>query len=417
MVRPGAEHLRQRARWCKGLLTVLALLAPAVGASAEGDFAANNQEWNGLSELVASAEGAKMPLIHPRTLDLAALSPVDAILILHPTSSLPVRDLAAFLHDGGRVALADDYGAGDELFSTYNISHTGVTGSGPNTYRGNAALPIAVPSPGHSLTEGLNGVVTNHPTELSHPGLTPLLAFPGSSSALMLSGAVGKGRLLVIGDPSMFINEMLAFKDNRRLASRILTYLNEGGGRLYLVTGDDAWKNAYGRKSDKPWGTLNAWVRRLAAVDLPPPAVRLMSVTLTAILLLMAATALPRRTPYRAARMFPIPAADGGDEGRVRYYGEKNRDLLWPMLLHKSTFETELLKALGMSRPVLLKDIVQRATALGVDAAAVARTKQLLLTLDEAQAREAKGARVTAAELRRAVQESEWILEQIGRNA
>ncbi|MCZ7678948.1 MAG: DUF4350 domain-containing protein [Sandaracinaceae bacterium] len=99
----------------------LALLAgpSAAGAQPPDDFATSGGAWNSVSELmqIARQRGVE-PRIAER-LDVGTLGPTDSLLILHPRAALPARELTAFLRSGGRVLLADDFGAGDSLLEAF----------------------------------------------------------------------------------------------------------------------------------------------------------------------------------------------------------------------------------------------------------------------------------------------------------
>ncbi|MDH5491251.1 MAG: hypothetical protein OEY14_04805, partial [Myxococcales bacterium] len=149
----------------------------------------------------------------------------DSLLIVYPTRALPASGLSEFLGRGGRIALADDYGSGESLLRVYGITRRpGVRGD-PATLRSNPGLPVARAAIQHPLTEGVGTLVTNHPAILEHAELRPIFALEGDADGLLLTGAVGEGRLLALSDPSVLINNMLEFRGNRRFARNLLRYL------------------------------------------------------------------------------------------------------------------------------------------------------------------------------------------------
>src|SRR5688572_8793003 len=103
-------------------LSVLATLAIAGQARAQGDYDPRAGEWHGLSQLVTLAEEAGAIVELPDRLDVGTLHEGDALLIVYPTGDVPVAGLAGFLRAGGRLALADDFGRGNQLLDLYRIT-------------------------------------------------------------------------------------------------------------------------------------------------------------------------------------------------------------------------------------------------------------------------------------------------------
>src|SRR5262245_53145233 len=73
--------------------------------------------WDGFERLLAAAEGAEVELVHVNKLSLADVSARDALLIVGPHKQLPVTALSAFLREGGRIALLDDFGSGGRFLA------------------------------------------------------------------------------------------------------------------------------------------------------------------------------------------------------------------------------------------------------------------------------------------------------------
>jgi hypothetical protein len=108
----------------------------------------------------------------------------------------------------------------------------------------------------------VQAVVTNHPAALRHPRLTPVLEIRdanGGAADLAVTGVIAKrGRLFVLGDPSVFINLMLRYPGNRHLAEGLVNYLVErnesdsggpldsGEGKVWIVTNQFSQVGHYG---------------------------------------------------------------------------------------------------------------------------------------------------------------------------
>jgi len=337
------------------LSTMVASSAPstlrAQTSAASGDFATENAQWNGLSELLAVAAEEDAELVVTSRLDLGTLTPVDGLLVVYPTEGLPTEDLSDFMRAGGRIAVADDFGAADSLFRVFRIGRADPNPDAPSVLRlrGNDELLVARPLTQHPLTEGVGAVVTNHPRILFHAELEPIFAI-GDQEAIVLAGAVGEGRLVAIGDPSLFINNMLELDGNRRFASNLLLYLRgDSGGRLYLVPPGGELVGRYGEPgADRPFHDLRTTIERLSELELPPLALRIVAVAVIAILLIFVAGVLPRTSPYRASAMFREEAVAGGLSGRVEWYRARPSDLLEPTLVYKLELEAMLSARLGV---------------------------------------------------------------------
>ncbi len=212
-------------------------------------FDPNATDWEGCSQLVDIARDELGPsrVQVVDEVDYEHLGPSDGLLLLHPEGSYDLDEISSFMKLGGRVAVIDDFGDGRNLLQRFRI----VRGPAPidplNMLHGNPQLPIATPSSGHPIVADVAQVVLNHPTTVQHPDLSTLLRIPRVGGDVgpdvALAGQVGDGRLVAVGDPSIFINSMLRFPGNRVLAKNLVGYLLDGGGerkrdaRLTIVHG------------------------------------------------------------------------------------------------------------------------------------------------------------------------------------
>ncbi|MBX7192914.1 MAG: DUF4350 domain-containing protein [Sandaracinaceae bacterium] len=328
-------------------------LAQSSGASSGpgGDFATTNAQWNGLSGVLDVAREEDADLVVVSHLDLGTLTPSDGLLVVYPDEPLPTDDLSNFMRAGGRVAVADDFGAAETFFRAFRIGRGEPHPDAPSILRlrGNRELLVARPITDHPLTEGVGAVVTNHPRVLFHAELQPILAV-GERDAVVLAGAVGEGRLVAIGDPSVLINNMLELEGNRRFASNLLLYLRgDAHGRIYLLEPGGELAGRYGEPgADRPLHDLRALLERISSFELPPLALRILAFSVVVILLILVAGVLPRTSPYRADSMFREEPVAGGLSGRVEWYRARATDLLEPTLVYKLELEAALTSQLGL---------------------------------------------------------------------
>jgi hypothetical protein len=246
---------------------VIGLLLGGPRAAFAGPFEVKDTGWEGCSMLLdlARAELGEARVVPLSELDWSDLRPDDSILLLHPERALGSDKLAAFLSAGGRVAVLDDFGAGNKILERFHIERVAAPSRPLATLRHNPELAIAEPvrepiaghgTGVHATVEDVDRLVTNHPTGLSNPKLTPVLkirSIDGPDVVLALAGNYGddkagsgserpKGKLFAMGDPSALINQMLRYPGNRAFASGLIRYLAQGSdgeprqGRLIILT-------------------------------------------------------------------------------------------------------------------------------------------------------------------------------------
>lgn len=319
---------------------------------ARAAFDVNDTTWEGGSELfdLAKRRLGRERLEIAATLDYSKLSPKDGIVVLHPEVALDYAELSAFLRAGGRLALLDDHGAGDKFLARFQIYRVRAPLTPANALRDNPQLAIAQPAVQlvagqeqnrHAITQNVESVVTNHPTVLTHPNLTPVLTIAARGepeATLAVTGIIAnRGRLFAMGDPSALVNLMLRYPGNRRFAEGLLTYLvepdswGERGGKLYFVANHFKQKGQFGDRGGTLAGLGQAVTDTLGDVrehGLPEPLPLLLSalgcLSVMAWALLYAARPRPR-APRRYATPEPL-IAQGGVSGRIAVLSAPSSD-------------------------------------------------------------------------------------------
>jgi hypothetical protein len=151
------------------------------------------------------------------------------LLWLYPTADLPVRDLLQFVREGGHLILADDIGTGEALFDAIGLTREPLgEGDGPSpewaTHGDVPGVPVFPVTGEHFLFFNVNQIVANHPSTLKGAG-DVVLPVGSTGAGLIVEVPVGDGAVLAIGDPSLFLNEMLRkFHGNKQLAANVLRY-------------------------------------------------------------------------------------------------------------------------------------------------------------------------------------------------
>jgi hypothetical protein len=215
---------------------VLALLWAGT-ARAAGDYAPRSADWNGLSRLVEIAAAAVCTVEPTERLAWDELGARDVLWFVFPRSPVEPHKLKRWLAGGGRVVLADDFGAAADAFAALDIrrARSAVEVAPAERFQGNPALPVAQPVYDTELARSTAQLVANHPASFESP-FAPTFAF-SRGQALVIEERLGRGYLVAIADPSVFINNMLQLDGNAAFA-RALVERTCGAGRdrILLVT-------------------------------------------------------------------------------------------------------------------------------------------------------------------------------------
>jgi len=369
------------------IVLLLVGIWPTSRARADDDFAVQNRSWNGLSDFLSLVveSGVKAELVE--RIDMGSLSVDDALLIIHPTNELPIHASARFMKRGGRLAVLDDFGASYGFLYAFEFGRSApVVRRNTRRLRNNDNLLVARPTARHPLAEKVSALVTNHPQTLYHSELKPIFAFDTSrSSALILVGAVGEGRLIAISDSSLLINNMLEFPGNRVFARNLIRYLTKDNlGRLFIAIGDATLIDSHIRFA--PRDSLDGIRQALILLSrhrLSPLAVHTLTGIVLTLLLLIAATALARESPYISfAALIKQQEVLAGFWGSVRFFSQRGRNLLNPLLV----FRFELLEAIrnriGSEHMRTPSDFEERLREINIPESEIEKLQRLLRELD-----------------------------------
>jgi hypothetical protein len=357
-------------------------------------------DWEGAAELVrlARAELGAPRVIATSQIDFSDLKPEDGLLLLYPERSLDIDELTKFMRAGGRVIMLDDFGRGESLLSTFGMKRLPSPRSPAESLRHNPQLALAEPASAHPVVADVNRVVTNHPTGLGHPDLSPVLKIRSGVGgepdvAVAVAGAVGQGRLLAVGDPSIVMNSMLRYSGNKTFARGLVRYAVDGdamrkpGGRLFIAAGNFEQKGAYGGEQN----LFSEWFR-----DLKDLLEQIRKEGLPAILAWSASIALGLALVIwvgsRAGRLHkPIiprfvrrlaPVAQGGVAGHAAVIGAPQTTRILAILELKSALEEQLTTMLGLDKVPGQQDLLARVHDEGLlDAEGMHTLRRLLLRM------------------------------------
>jgi hypothetical protein len=420
-----------------GLLTPRDVLAAA--------FEVGDTSWEGGSELleVARSELGPSRVRAVAVLDWSEVQPEDGVLAVHPLQAMDADDTAAFMKAGGRLAILDDYGEGEQTLSRFRIYRVPPPSRPVAALRNKAALAIAEPvvdvvaghaTGPHPVVAHVQQLVTNHPTGLRHPSLSPVLrirAIGEPDVIVAVAGQVGKGRLFAMSDPSATINQMLRYPGNRAFVAGLVRYLvdDDGGmrrqGRLFIVTNRFAEEGTFGGQGSFPKtirSLLNDFVLAFADArrDGFPPWAHLLFAAAAAIGLaawVARAAARPYASPLpRYARPTPL-VAQGGIAGRFAMLAAPSSPRSLALLELKSALYEGLRPHLGYAvdpAPEALAKMVLKAGSL--DERSYSSLKEILAMMHAVENAVVAGrpANVSQHDLARAADVVREILDGVG---
>ncbi|MDF2692558.1 MAG: hypothetical protein K0S65_941 [Labilithrix sp.] len=382
-------------------ILVVGLLLPGAAGAAPFDLAGS--DWEGGTELVrlARAELGAARVTATTQIDFTDLKPEDGLILLYPERSLDVDELTKFMRAGGRVILLDDFGRGESLLLNFGMKRVPSPRQPAESLRHNPQLALAEPASAHPVVADVNRVVTNHPTGLGHPDLSPVLKIRAASGepdvTVAVAGAVGQGRLLAVGDPSIVMNSMLRYSGNKTFARGLVRYAVDSdawgkrGGRLFIAAGNFDQKGAYGGEQS----FLSEWFRDLKDLldqirkeGLPSILAWGASIALGLALVVWVGSRAGRlHKPIVPRFIRRIPAvAQGGVAGHAAVIGAPQTTRVLAILELKSALEEQLTTMLGLSKvpghQELLAQITERRL---LDAEGVHTLRRLLLRMSNVE--------------------------------
>lgn len=224
------------------ILTAMAWLFPE-----NEDYHVDNPSWNGLEDMNSIMLGSPLGSLS----DLPVL-PHDSTLILIPYldfSSSELNEINSFVAQGGTLVLADDYGHGNQVLEYLGLRtrFSGFSLIDPWLYYGNHWFPRITHVIPSLITSNIEGLLFNHATGLIDVDTSDVLALssvfsfidlninghlddgePSGQQPVISLHNHGSGKIILISDPSIFINSMLNFEDNLTFVENIATITPSG---------------------------------------------------------------------------------------------------------------------------------------------------------------------------------------------
>lgn len=382
---------------------------------AEEPFSTGSSSWQGYSEFVRLAQDqlGKERVILSKHINYNDLTQADTLLIIHPEQRLDSASVSEFLVNGGRVGIFDDYGRGADFLRAFGILSEPAPTSPAEQLQDNPNLAVATPTiqvaagaklGRHPITLGVERVVTNHPRVFQHPDLTAVLDIvdrQGAPHTLLLTGIIAqKGRLLALGDPSVFINFMMRYPSNRKLASGVLLYLTESkpnpqspdpkAARLFILTNHFDQTGQFGSRRrlldrlDELYEGARASLEQLQGGALNRELILFMA-TLTMVWIVASHTRRMLRLPSLTRTTYALPpvlAAQVGAAGRLDVLSSNHAAPVLSVLELDGVLRDAIARRLGVDsnlNPKQLKIEVERA---GVPAEQADQLEQVLRKIE-----------------------------------
>ncbi len=232
MRRPAAAHIMASRRCMRfGAVVGLLFVHATVSAQTEAgdDFGRANAGWNGLTslEMMLVSGGEALP---------AGDSSVQTstVLWMIQPQDLQADELYDWVASGGRVLLADETGAADEFLTMLGLAPSEAGWQHTEFLQGERGLPILRAAGVHPLSTQAANLVANQPRAVNGTGRAVYEFEEGGG--LVWDVSLGRGRVVVVSDPSIFINLMLPIGDNARFVTNVMTHLCPQEPCSYMLT-------------------------------------------------------------------------------------------------------------------------------------------------------------------------------------
>lgn len=227
------------------LVVGVALLVTA--STSTTAFGAYNTAWDGTSDLRTLATTTDGDTYIAQNTSAYTQSPPNATvaLILAPEQSYGSSDtqrIAQFVRNGGTLVVADDRAPTTNAVLTAIGADARIDGSplrDTRAYYQSPAAPIVRNISTHPVLANVSALTLNHGSAVRPNTATVLARTSGyayrdtnqnqeldqtetvTEYPIMTVESLGQGRVIVVSDPSIFINTMLSQTDNRQLARNL----------------------------------------------------------------------------------------------------------------------------------------------------------------------------------------------------
>jgi hypothetical protein len=283
---------------CVGALLVL--WSPAlVREAASHELPLDAQDWQGLGQWIERVGTEGIMLVPSDTLGHRV--PAGGVLVwMHPPEDVPVDDLLAWIASGGRLLWVAERDSGCVPLRAMGLRCVIHAPAHDMFWDEMPDLPVLRPGGMHELAAGIRQLVANRPAAFSGPG-RPVFPF-ADGAGLVWDLRLQHGRVVVVGDVSLFINLMQPAGDNAVATAMWVRRLCSGTEpcTVLLAQGDVPLRwpdDSAPMASAWSWPEIRATgvdaLARLRRVTLEPWSLRLLAWVLLVALLMVIAVWMP----------------------------------------------------------------------------------------------------------------------------
>lgn len=221
------------------IVSILVLIGIFRFSENTADFSTYNPGWNGGTLIKKFASENHQTIAVPDRLDVVSFEPdKTALVVLGHRDNFSERDteiIKKFVREGGLLILGDDFGSGNELLSRFTASvyFSKMLLMDDMVFWKNSTFPVAT-----THIENVSNITMNYATFLViTDNSINVLARTSNSSWASKDGFTRErsgsfpiiadipfehGKIIAIADPSIFINSMLPFEDNKLLFEKLV---------------------------------------------------------------------------------------------------------------------------------------------------------------------------------------------------
>jgi hypothetical protein len=219
------------------LFLILPLAVPIIKTSAE--FSMFNTKWDGTSKFarLLVERGKLIPVMYSyNSLELGKFSGV--LIVIGPDvdfSPLEAEEVKKFLDKGGTLFITDDFGTANTLLEKLEVKARFSNKPLKDIfYSKRAEFPVVVRIDDPELASGVEKLTLNVPSAIVGAEgeiFSSKVSVIGNRMGKMKSYPImteikyGNGRIILLSDPSILINEM--FEENRGFIENLVLYLGD----------------------------------------------------------------------------------------------------------------------------------------------------------------------------------------------
>jgi hypothetical protein len=205
------------------------------------DFTIDNPFWNGIQTF--NTQTKTTILNSYNNLPTNPKGTTTIVIPYEPFTANELTQLQSYISNGGTLLLLDDYGYGNQILSSLNltVSFTGLPLLDPLYDYNNKWLPKITDFKTTPVSSNISSIVFNHATSLNQTQDTTVIAQSSGFSFLDINGnglgdtdepagpfpeaayvKVGQGYIIIVADPSILINSMINIDNNQQFITNAI---------------------------------------------------------------------------------------------------------------------------------------------------------------------------------------------------